>query len=252
MKQDLFKILRDCYDFASKERSFKSGHIALYLYLINLSNRLGWKSRVGLPTDIVMDTLSISNYRTYKRILDDLIYFKLISFVERSTNQHTACVVAINFSFGNAQAEIDRAGDVAINIATSQQCSYNKTSKENIKCKYQTDITVCLDFYKSFYQTYISKHLIVGSSEEENLLNLLIKLDEYKGNIQSPSTLASLFQEYIKAVYDLNNAFYQKHFTLTVLFTRFSDILNDIMMKNKQKKSDGGHVYVKPKYWSEK
>ncbi len=252
MKQDLFRILRDCYVYASRERSFRASHIALYLYIVNLSNRLGWKTEVGLPTDIVMDTLSISNYRSYKKLLDDLIRLKLIEIVSRSTNQHTACVVAINFAFNNASVEINRAGDKVMSIAESEQSSHNKTNKDNKKVKYQKDIIFCLNFYKDFYQTHISNHVIIGDSEEESLLSLLIKLDEYKGHIQSPSSLTVLFQEFITAVYALNNAFYRKHFTLTVLSKRFNDILNDILMKNKQKTPDDGHVYIKPKYWSEK
>lgn len=139
-----------------------------------------------------------------------------------------------------------------MSIAESEQSSHNKTNKDNKKVKYQKDIIVCLNFYKDFYQTHISNHVIIGDSEEESLLSLLIKLDEYKGHIQSPSSLTVLFQEFITAVYALNNAFYRKHFTLTVLSKRFNDILNDILMKNKQKTPDDGHVYIKPKYWSEK
>jgi len=70
-------------------------HAALYFWLIQLNNTLNWKDKFGVPTFHAMEVLGIKNYRTFKRAFDDLQKWNFIHLLTRSTNQHTANVVAL-------------------------------------------------------------------------------------------------------------------------------------------------------------
>ena len=47
----------------------KPNHTALYFFIIELCNRLGWKEKFGLPTSMVMEAIGVKNYKTYKKAL---------------------------------------------------------------------------------------------------------------------------------------------------------------------------------------
>lgn len=70
-------------------------HVALYFFIIEHCNRLGWKDKFGLPTQMSMDAIGIKNWRTYKKAFDDLVEFGLIKVVQQSRNQYSATVIAI-------------------------------------------------------------------------------------------------------------------------------------------------------------
>lgn len=56
-------------------------HIAVYFFAIEHCNRLGWKKKFGLPTQMTMDAIGVRNWRTYSKAFNDLVdygFFKLI------------------------------------------------------------------------------------------------------------------------------------------------------------------------------
>jgi len=69
----------------------------LYLYCVELNNRLKWTEKFGLPTYDTMKILGVKNYRTYKKAFDNLEKWGLIKVVERSKNQFTANIIALVF-----------------------------------------------------------------------------------------------------------------------------------------------------------
>ena len=50
-------------------------HTAVYLYIVELFNKRKWVESIGLPTDFTMSSLNIGSYKTYKKILTDLVDF---------------------------------------------------------------------------------------------------------------------------------------------------------------------------------
>ena len=90
---DLSKEFFDwCYE---NPEEINPTHIALYFFIIEHSNRLGWKDKFGLPTQMAMDAIGVKNWRTYKKAFDDLVKFGFISVVQKSKNQYSANVIAI-------------------------------------------------------------------------------------------------------------------------------------------------------------
>ena len=71
------------------------GHSALYFFIIEHNNRLGWKEKFGLPTQMSMDAIGVRNWRTYKKVFDDLESWGFIKVLEKSKNQYSSTIIAL-------------------------------------------------------------------------------------------------------------------------------------------------------------
>jgi hypothetical protein len=93
---DGFQLLRDFWDYSFENPSkISTSHIALYCYIINHSNRLGWKEEFGLPTYMTMEAVSIKSIKTYSKALNDLIDLGFIKLVKKSQNQFSSNIIAL-------------------------------------------------------------------------------------------------------------------------------------------------------------
>jgi len=73
----------------------KPNHIALYFFIIEHANRLGWKKKFGIPTIMVMEAIGIKNFRTYSTTLQDLIKWKFIKLIQVSKNQYSSNIISL-------------------------------------------------------------------------------------------------------------------------------------------------------------
>ena len=91
-----YDLSREFFDWCSKnpEKS-KPSMTALYFYLIDLCNRLGWKEKFGIPTDNAMQVLGIHSYKIYKELLNKLIENGFLEMVQESKNQYTSNIIAL-------------------------------------------------------------------------------------------------------------------------------------------------------------
>ena len=107
---DYFKLLRNFWDFAfDNPEKIKANHCALYCFIVEHCNRLGWKSKFGLPTTMAKDAIGIRSYNTYIQTLNDLVNFGFIKLVEKSTNQYSSNIIALsNFDKATSKA-LDKA-----------------------------------------------------------------------------------------------------------------------------------------------
>lgn len=70
-------------------------HTAIYFFCIEHCNRLGWKDKFGLPSQMVMEAIGVKNWRTYSKGLNDLIDWGFIKLIEKSKNQYSSNIIAI-------------------------------------------------------------------------------------------------------------------------------------------------------------
>lgn len=70
-------------------------HTAMYFFIIEHCNRLGWKEKFGLPMEMTKDAIGIKNYRTYSNTLNDLIEWGFITLIQKSKNQYSSNVIAV-------------------------------------------------------------------------------------------------------------------------------------------------------------
>ena len=91
-----YELSRKWFDFCfDNPEKITSNHTALYFFIIEHCNRLGWKSKFGLPSQMAMDAIGIKNWRTYSKALNELIDFGFIQCIQKSKNQYSATVIAI-------------------------------------------------------------------------------------------------------------------------------------------------------------
>lgn len=91
-----YELSRNWFDFCFENpEKINSSHTALYFFIIEHCNRLGWKEKFGLPTQMAMDAIGVKNWRTYSKSFNDLVKFGFITVIKSSKNQYSATVIAI-------------------------------------------------------------------------------------------------------------------------------------------------------------
>jgi len=93
------------WSFENPER-INPNHTALYFFIIEHCNRLGWKEKFGLPTTMAKEAIGIRSYNTYINTLNDLVEFGFINLIEKSKNQYSSNIVALS--------NFDKAPDKAL------------------------------------------------------------------------------------------------------------------------------------------
>lgn len=124
-----YNLSRKWFDFCfeNPERIVPS-HTALYFFIIEHCNRLGWKSKFGLPTTMAMEAIGIKSYNTYKKTLSDLIEFGFVKMVEVSKNQYSSNIVALS----NFDKALNKALDKALTKHLTKQSESTVQSIDSI------------------------------------------------------------------------------------------------------------------------
>lgn len=109
-----YSLLKSWFAFAFENPSkVRPIHGALYSWLVELNNRMGWAKEFASPASQSMAACGIGSYHAYKKALDELVDFGFVKVVKRSINQYTACVFAlVNFDKAPTKADtkaIDKA-----------------------------------------------------------------------------------------------------------------------------------------------
>ena len=116
-----YSLSRQWFDFCFENpEKIRPNHIALYFFIIEHCNRLGWKDKFGLPTTVTMEAIGIKSYNTYKKTLEELISFGFVEMIEKSKNQYSANIIALS----NFDKALDKALDEA--IMKNDVCSIKK------------------------------------------------------------------------------------------------------------------------------
>lgn len=105
-----YELSRKWFDFTFENTSIISpAHTALYFFIIEHNNRLGWKKEFGLPRQMAMDALGIKNHRTYSKIFENLIEWGFVKVIERAKNQYSSNIIAIVKNTKATTKALDRA-----------------------------------------------------------------------------------------------------------------------------------------------
>lgn len=126
---DYFQLLRDFWDFSFENpEKISPNHCALYCFIINHSNRLGRKSKIGLPTEMTKEAIGIKSYNTYITTLNDLVSWGFVEIIQKSKNQYSSNIIALS-KFNKA---LDRALDKAMLMQAQKQIQSNSESNDSI------------------------------------------------------------------------------------------------------------------------
>lgn len=119
---DYFKYQKQWFDFMEvTEENVTAKHTSLYLWIVQLANRLHWPGVIGLPTETTKFMAKIGSYKWYKKTLDDLIRWGFIRLIRRSYNQHSCNEVALVLSIKAGSKQVPK------------QLPHTKTYKDSLK-----------------------------------------------------------------------------------------------------------------------
>ena len=91
-----YELSRNWFDWCFENPDLISpNHTALYFFSIEHWNRLGQKEKFGLPTQMCMDAIGISNWRTFSKTCNNLVDWGFFKLISKSKNQYSATVIAI-------------------------------------------------------------------------------------------------------------------------------------------------------------
>lgn len=90
-----YELSRKLFNFSFENYKCWVYHIALFMWIIELNNRLWWKKQFWLPTKDTMEWLHIGNKNTYYSTLKDLVEWWFITIVQESKNQYQSTIIEI-------------------------------------------------------------------------------------------------------------------------------------------------------------
>jgi len=149
-------------------------HTAMYFFIIEHCNRLGWKEKFGLPMEMTKDAIGIKNYRTYSNTLNDLIEWGFIALIQKSKNQYSSNVIAI---VKNTKANT-KALDKAMQTHSQKQV-------ESIVCIDKPDNNITIEqinnifSFDEFWNLY-NKKVDRRKSEEKYYKLSLVQIEKIK------------------------------------------------------------------------
>lgn len=153
-----YELTRSWFNFAFENPNAKVHHTALFCWIIELNNRLGWKNEFGLPTNSTMEGLSIGNKLTYLNTLNDLSEWGFISIIKPSKNQYQSCIISI------CRSENATALHTALDTALIQHCNSidngtvpidKQLNKETIKQRNNNKVVD--ELFEKFWNLYDKK-----------------------------------------------------------------------------------------------
>lgn len=116
--------------FANPDK-IRPNHTALYFYIIEHCNNLGWKEKFGLPTSMAKTAIGIHSTRIYGKTLNELIEFGFIKLIKKSTNQYCSNVISLiekedeMYDLNDDEINAVSKNDIALNSAVSKNDKAN-------------------------------------------------------------------------------------------------------------------------------
>lgn len=179
-----YELSRQFFDWSYENPDkISPNHIALYFFIIEHCNRLGWKDKFGLPTEMAKEAIGIRNYRTFYKTLNDLIDFGFIKLIEKSKNQYSSNIIAIvkntkahTKAYDKArQKHIQKQGESTVDIIKPEnKLTLNPEQYESI-----------FDFKKSFLSLGV----------QENIINDWLKVRKVKKGVNTETSFMAIKKE---------------------------------------------------------
>lgn len=107
---DSYSLTRNFWNWAFDNPEIISpNHAAIYMFSIEHCNRLGWKKKFGLPSQMVMDAIGIKKHSTYIRYFNDLVEFGFFELVQKSKNQYSSNIISLIVALPKKGEALDKA-----------------------------------------------------------------------------------------------------------------------------------------------
>lgn len=206
-------------------------HTAVYLYIVEQFNKRQWVNSIGLPTDFTMSALNIGSYKTYKKILTDLVEFGFLK-IEWSKNQHTSNKIGLVKNTKASSKHIPK------------QCESNDQSTFSINKTYKQlnnkHINTILDYFDSLPSDVLQEKIKeLKPIQESDKIDFNVFWDLYakkKGNKEkikskwdnlSLKTQERIIETLPKFIYSISDKQYQPNPETYLNNKRWEDEIED-------------------------
>lgn len=124
-----YELTRKWFDFAFENQGLVNpNHTAMYLWFVELNNRMGWVKNFASPASQTMSAIGIKSYNTYKKAYKELIEFGFIIEVKASSNQYQSCIIALS----NFDKPLNKSLDKSLTLHLTNQSKSTQQIKESI------------------------------------------------------------------------------------------------------------------------
>lgn len=101
---------RQWFSFSFENPDLVTGnHAAVYLWNVELNNRLGWVKKFSSPTSQAMAASGIKSYNTYKKVFDQLVGWGFIEVIQASQNQFSSNIIALSIFDRSLERSLDES-----------------------------------------------------------------------------------------------------------------------------------------------
>lgn len=168
-----YSMSRAWFDFAFENNDLISPNDGiLFLWLVELNNRLGWSERFKITSTECMAACGFNTYPPYKKALDNLVKFGFVKIVQASKNQYSANVISIS-----AISKNDKALDKALLKHSTKQVETKRESTFDIHLN-QEPINLkpqyTYDDFVSDFQSIVGKKM-KGNDKTKNSFSARLK-----------------------------------------------------------------------------
>ncbi len=105
-----YRLSRAWFDWCFENpEKISPNHSAIYFFAIEHCNRLGWKTKFGFPTQMVMDAIGIKKHSTYIKYFMDLVEWGFFDLIQKSSNQYSSNIISIQTAILKNGKALDKA-----------------------------------------------------------------------------------------------------------------------------------------------
>jgi len=195
MKLTSYELSRKWFDFCfTNPEKITPLHSALYMFSIEHCNRLGWKEKFGLPTEMAKEAIGVKSWHTYIKAFNDLVEWGFFILIERSKNQYSSNIIAL-IKYDEA---LDEALDKALTKHVSKQLRSTYQSNDSIIKLITDNIEQITNNYKEFEIAVMNLGKIEINIPEINFKDSCFSFEEFWKEYPNKKAKAESEKKYAK------------------------------------------------------
>jgi hypothetical protein len=175
-----YDLSRNWFNFCFENPELISpNHTAIFFFAVEHCNRLGWKRKFGLPTEMAKDAIGIKKHQTYIKYFNDIVDWGFFILIQKSKNQYSSNIISLNAPTKNGKA-LDKA---IIRHGAKQTESIGKSNSPIVKQENKEEpLTINIEF-DTFWNLYNKKQgdkkacqekwLKLKDEEREKIISIL-------------------------------------------------------------------------------
>lgn len=157
-----YELSRNYFDWCFENpEKITPNHTAIYFFAVEHCNRLGWKEKFGLPSQMVMDAIGIKNWRTYIKAFNDLTEWGFFELIQKSKNQYSSNIIAIVNNTKATTKALDKAMQTQVQKQGQSIVSIDKPNNNKQETIYRSfaHLSISINEFQKLEMEYHKKDI---------------------------------------------------------------------------------------------